>query len=64
MVWADYWVLARDPDYRWALVGEPSRRYLWVLARSLTLKVPELASILAEARRMGYRTDDLVYPSP
>ncbi|MFB8832135.1 lipocalin family protein [Azotobacter sp. CWF10] len=33
LVWADYWVLALDPDYRWALVGEPDRRVLWILSR-------------------------------
>lgn len=27
-VWADYWVIALDPDYQWAVVGEPDRRYL------------------------------------
>ena len=63
-VWADYWVIARDPQYRWALVGEPSRRYLWVLARAPALDNDTLAGILAQARRMGYRTDDLVYPAP
>lgn len=33
LVWADYWVLALDPDYQWALVGEPDRKYLWILSR-------------------------------
>jgi apolipoprotein D and lipocalin family protein len=23
LVWADYWVIALDPDYQWALVGDP-----------------------------------------
>ena len=30
--YGDYWVLGLDPDYRWAVVGEPSRRWLWVLS--------------------------------
>jgi len=25
MVWADYWVIALDQDYQWAIVGEPGR---------------------------------------
>jgi apolipoprotein D and lipocalin family protein len=29
----DYWIIALDPEYRWAVVGDPSRKYLWILAR-------------------------------
>ncbi len=32
---AQYWVLDVSSDYRFALVGEPRKRYLWVLARSI-----------------------------
>lgn len=52
--WGDYWVLALDPGYRWALVGEPSRRFGWVLAREPSLAPAELAHILALAREQGY----------
>jgi apolipoprotein D and lipocalin family protein len=26
-VWANYWVVEVDPDYQWAVVGGPSRKY-------------------------------------
>ncbi|KAH7843593.1 hypothetical protein Vadar_018564 [Vaccinium darrowii] len=26
----DYWVLYLDSDYQYALIGQPSRKYLWV----------------------------------
>jgi len=29
-VTGDYWVLFIDPDYQYALIGQPSRNYLWV----------------------------------
>ncbi|KAI3446781.1 hypothetical protein Pfo_003446 [Paulownia fortunei] len=29
-VTGDYWVLHIDGDYQYALIGQPSRRYLWV----------------------------------
>jgi apolipoprotein D and lipocalin family protein len=29
----DYWILKLDEDYQTVLVGEPSRKYLWVLSR-------------------------------
>jgi apolipoprotein D and lipocalin family protein len=31
--WADYLIIGLDPDYRWALVGDESRKYLWFLSR-------------------------------
>ena len=34
--WADYWIIGLDADYRWALVGNPDRKYLWLLSRSKT----------------------------
>ena len=33
-VWGDYWVIDLADDYSWAVVGEPKRRYLWVLSRT------------------------------
>lgn len=27
----DYWVIYVDDEYRYALVGQPSRKYLWVI---------------------------------
>lgn len=30
MVWGDYCVIGLDPDYRWAIVGSPDRKYLWL----------------------------------
>lgn len=43
---SDYWVLGLDPEYRWAVVGNPNRKYLWVLSRT-----PQLPSALMEAAR-------------
>lgn len=56
----DYWVLALDDDYRWSLVGEPSRRFLWVLARSPDMPEAQLEQVLGRARAQGYVLDGLV----
>ncbi len=51
---ADYWVLDRADDYSWAIVGEPSGRYLWILTRTPAL-TPEMRElILGKVRAMGY----------
>lgn len=63
-VWADYWVLALDPDYRWVIVGEPGRKYLWILARDPALDRATLDALRARATALGYRLDDLVVANP
>lgn len=50
----DYWVLALDPDYRWALVGGPDRDYLWILSRSPQMDDTTYATITAIAEEQGY----------
>lgn len=50
----DYWVLGLDPEYRWALVGTPRRRRLWLLARSPRLDGADYDRALAIAAGQGY----------
>ncbi|MCG7873005.1 MAG: lipocalin family protein [Candidatus Thiodiazotropha lotti] len=33
LFWGDYWILGLGSDYDFAVVGMPSRKYLWVLSR-------------------------------
>ena len=64
MVWADYWVIALDPDYQWALIGEPGRKYLWVLSRSPRMQRSVFEGIKAKAVAMGYDLDPLLVVAP
>lgn len=50
----NYWIIDLDPDYRWAVVGEPDRKYLWILSREPELAEPVLAQILDRAKNQGY----------
>ena len=52
--YGDYWILALDPDYRWALVGEPRRDYAWILARSPQLDDVTQEALLARAAELGF----------
>ena len=63
-VWADYWVIALDDDYQWAIVGEPGRDYLWILSREPRLDKATFNGLKARARGMGYELDDLVVVNP
>jgi apolipoprotein D and lipocalin family protein len=59
-VWGDYWVLDLADDYSFALVGEPKRKYLWVLSRTPTLSEERYRALLDAAKSMGYDTDRVV----
>ncbi len=51
---ADYWVIGLDPEYRWAVVGNPNRKYLWLLSRTPTLPADQQAKALDVARAQGF----------
>lgn len=55
----DYWIIALDKDYGYALVGHPCKKYLWILSR--TPKMDEnIYSILVDtARSKGYKVENL-----
>lgn len=58
--WGDYWILELGPDYEYAVVGHPSRDYLWILSRTPTMDPTLYASILRRLEAQGYETERLV----
>lgn len=55
-----YWVIALDPDYQWAVVGHPSRRFGWVLAREHRLSPVALAEVIGRIKSQGYDACEFV----
>ncbi len=62
--WADYWVIALDSQYQWAVVGEPGRDYLWILSRTPELGRTQFDQIKAQVVAMGYDLDELIISAP
>jgi apolipoprotein D and lipocalin family protein len=52
--WGDYWIIDLDPDYRWAVVGVPSRKYLWILSRTPEMDDEIYQQIVSRLRDQGY----------
>lgn len=50
----DYWVLDHAPDYSWAIVGEGSGKYLWILTRKAVLTEAERTALIGRTKAMGY----------
>lgn len=59
----DYWVIGLDPEYRWAVVGDPERERLWILSRTPAMRAGDYSAALAIARREGFDTRRL-QPTP
>ncbi|HZW25508.1 MAG TPA: lipocalin family protein [Gallionella sp.] len=58
---SDYWIVGLDAEYRWAVVGNPNRKYLWILSRTPVLPKPMLDAALNAAAAQGYDLGQLRY---
>ena len=58
--YGDYWVIGLDSDYRYAIVGEPDRRYLWILSRTPEMAASMYEDILEQVRAAGYDSEKLI----
>ena len=62
--WADYWVIDLDPHYQWAVVGSPSKKYLWVLSRTPSMTDALFQQLKNHAAARGYPVDSLIMAAP
>jgi apolipoprotein D and lipocalin family protein len=56
----NYWIIDLDPEYRWAVVGEPSRNYLWILSRQPHMDGATYEAVIERIRQQGYDTGKLM----
>lgn len=52
--YGDYWVLDHADDYQWAIVGEPSGRYMWVLSREPKVSDAQKDMLRRRVVELGY----------
>ena len=57
----DYWILEVGESYEYAVVGVPSRDYLWILSRTPKLDQTKLDGILARTRAAKFDTSRLEF---
>ena len=50
----DYWIVALDPQYRWAVVGNPDRDSCWILSRSRALDEATFTALVERLRELGF----------
>lgn len=54
MVWGNYWVIDLDPAYTLAVVSEPKREFLWVLARQPQVDAATWEALMGRLRAQGF----------
>lgn len=50
----DYWIIDLSPNYEYAVIGEPSRKYLWILSRTTKMDDTLYAEIAGRLAAKGY----------
>ena len=58
--YGNYWIIALGDEYEYAVVGEPSRDYLWILGRSPVMQDSVYQHILQQLTDKGYDPRKLV----
>jgi apolipoprotein D and lipocalin family protein len=60
LVWGDYQIMELAPDYSYALVGGPGRKYLWILSRTPQMDEGTYRKLTEAAASQGFDVSRLV----
>jgi apolipoprotein D and lipocalin family protein len=56
----DYWIIELGDDYEYAVVGHPTRKYLWILSRTPEMDETLYNEILSRLEKQDYDTTKLL----
>lgn len=57
----DYWIIELDEDYKFVMVGEEKREYLWILSRTQIMPLEISRALVSKARKLGFPVEKLIY---
>lgn len=55
--YGDYWILDLGSNYEYAVVGDPSRKYLWILSRTPRMDEELYQRLLQKSAKQGFKTE-------
>lgn len=58
--YGDYWIIDLGRDYDYAVVGEPSRKFLWILSRTSQMPQDLYLRVAARLASKGYDASKLI----
>ena len=56
----NYWIMYLDKEYQYVLVGDPSFKYLWILAREKKMDEQTYIILLSKAVENGYDVKSII----
>jgi apolipoprotein D and lipocalin family protein len=57
----DYWIIALDPNYQWAVVSSAKKGSLFVLARTAPMESGLKSKIILDLKNRGFDAEKIVY---
>ena len=58
--YGDYYVMELDKDYKWAVIGSSSDKYLWILSRKPQMENELYHELLDKLQKRGYDVSKLI----
>jgi apolipoprotein D and lipocalin family protein len=59
--YGNYWIVMLGDRYEYAVIGEPSREYFWILSRTKELDASTREMILSKMNSLGYDQRQLIW---
>lgn len=63
LFWGDYWILGLEENYKYVVIGTPSRKYGWILCRTPQMEEIDLEKCYQILKQNGYNRNDFVLSS-
>jgi len=57
---ADYWIIERDEEYKWICIGQPSRKYFWIMSREQQMEDTLYDELIRRAVEKGFDVTDVI----
>ena len=52
----NYWIIETSPTYSYSIVGDPTKKYAWILSRTPKMETSDLQKIERKLKSLGYDT--------
>ncbi len=56
-----YWIVALDPDYQWAVISSSKKSSLFVLARTAPMETELMKKIISDLKARGFETEKMIF---
>ena len=59
--YGDYWIIMLDNNYKYAVIGTPSREYFWILARTKTISDDLKDKIITKMAQLQFDPKKIIW---